>query len=105
MTRREIDPVDEAIVRDHVAQNRDALRRAYAAVIRAGRGRVQGPVDLGLDPTVDGPNRWWARVRLAGQRGRTTTIMVEHHASGLEALDALGRDVSRRLARARHRRH
>lgn len=102
--RPQMSAADEAVVRDYVAANRDALRKAYRSVLVAARGRVMGNVDLGLDPTRDHPtDRWWARARLQGGRAGVE-VLVEGHASGLEALDDLARQISRRLRAAARRR-
>lgn len=84
---------EQAVVRDHVQANREQLRRAFTAVVRACRGRLVGDVAIGMDPDGDPLTRWWARVQLQGGRaGRT--VLVEGFPSALHAVDALGERVA-----------
>lgn len=98
-------PEEEQAIRDHVAANREALRRAVGTTARNCRGLLVGSVGIGLDHTIEDPARqWWARVHLANGRV-TQEVLVEGHQSGLAALEALNMRLNAVMrARARRRR-
>ncbi len=79
----------EAMIRDHVAVNRLALRKAVDTTVRQCRGLLMSDVGVGMDPGVDDPmRRWWAKVRLQGGRAGVDVI-AEGCGSALDALEAL----------------